>query len=93
LAVVQIQLAGALYLGFAVLNWMAQGNVIGGIYSRPVAVGNVAHFSIGGLGLMRFVCVREHPVEVIFVTAGYVAFAVLFSLIAFRSSPATRVEA
>jgi hypothetical protein len=42
---------------------------------------------------MRFVFVREHPVEVIFVTAGYVAFAVLFSLIAFRSSPATRVDA
>jgi hypothetical protein len=93
LAVVLIQLAGALYLGFAVLNWMAQGNVIGGIYSRPVAVGNVAHFTIGGLGLMRFVFVREHPVEVIFVTAGYVSFAVLFSLIAFRSSPATRVDA
>ena len=38
-SVVLVQIAGALYLGFAVLNWMAQGNIIGGIYSRPVAIG------------------------------------------------------
>ena len=39
LSVVVVQMAGALYLGFAMLNWMAQGNIIGGIYSRPVAIG------------------------------------------------------
>jgi len=93
LTVVLIQLAGALYLGFAMLNWMAQGNLIGGVYSRPVAIGNVAHFTIGGLGIMRFILAGEHPVEVIVVTAGYAAFAVLFALVAFRSSPASRVEA
>src|SRR5256885_11160647 len=41
--VLAIQVAGALYLGFAFLNWMAQANLIGGIYSRPVAMGNVCH--------------------------------------------------
>ena len=29
----------ALYLGFASLNWMAKDNLIGGIYSPPVAIG------------------------------------------------------
>ena len=92
-AVVLIQLAGALYLGSAMLNWMAQGNVIGGIYSRPVAIGNVAHFTIGGLGLLRFIFAGERSVGIIVVTAGYVAFAVLFALVAFRHLPASRVEA
>ena len=41
-----IQVSGALYLGFANLNWMARGVLIGGIYSRPLAMGNFLHFSI-----------------------------------------------
>ena len=51
--VVLVQVAGGLYLGFAFLNWMAQGNAIGGIYSRPVAIGNLSHFMIGGLALFE----------------------------------------
>ncbi len=38
------QACGALYLGFATLNWMAKDNLIGDIYSRPVAMGNFLHF-------------------------------------------------
>jgi len=29
-----IQLMGALYFGFAMINWTAKANLIGGIYSR-----------------------------------------------------------
>ena len=36
ISVLVVQAAGALYLGFAVLNWMAKESLIGGIYSRPV---------------------------------------------------------
>lgn len=43
-AVVLVKLLGAAYLGGALLNWMAREKLIGGIYSRPVAVGNFAHF-------------------------------------------------
>ena len=43
------QILGALYFGFAMLNWTAKANLIGGIYSRPVAIGNFTHFLIGGL--------------------------------------------
>ena len=28
----------ALYLGFGILNWMAKGTLIGGIYNRPIAI-------------------------------------------------------
>ncbi len=38
-----VQMAGALYLGFAILNWTARGILIGGIYARPVALGNFLH--------------------------------------------------
>ena len=41
-----IQVAGALYLAFAILNWMAKGVTIGGIYSRPIALGNFMHFAV-----------------------------------------------
>ena len=37
-SVLLIQLLGALYLGFAMLNWMNRGNRIGGIHARPVSM-------------------------------------------------------
>lgn len=48
------KIAGTLYLSFAILNWMARGNIIGGIYSRPVALGNFFHFSLISLLLIKF---------------------------------------
>lgn len=48
-----LQLLGALYFAFAILNWMARGNIIGGIYSRPIAIGNTAHFFIGSMALLK----------------------------------------
>lgn len=47
------QILGALYFGFAMLNWTAKANLIGGIYSRPVAIANFTHFLIGGLALAK----------------------------------------
>ncbi|MGB5928645.1 MAG: hypothetical protein WBH03_10745 [Cyclobacteriaceae bacterium] len=32
---------------------MVQGNLTGGIYSRPVAMGNVTYFIIGGIVLTK----------------------------------------
>lgn len=49
-----LQLMGALYFGFAVTNWMAKGNLMGGIYGKPLCIGNLAHFLIGGLALLKF---------------------------------------
>jgi hypothetical protein len=86
-------MAGALYLGFAMLNWMAQGNIIGGIYSRPVAIGNLAHFTIGALTLLKSVIAGQHSPEVMIGAAVYTTFAALFAHVAFAHSPRTRVEA
>jgi hypothetical protein len=48
-----LQILGSLYFAFAMLNWMARGNLIGGIYSRPVAIANLTHFVIAGLTLLK----------------------------------------
>ncbi len=48
-----VQVAGALYCGFAAINWMGRGNLIGGIYGRPVAMGNLLHFTVAGLAIAK----------------------------------------
>jgi hypothetical protein len=81
-----LQLSGALYFAFAMLNWMAKGGHIGGIYNRPIAIANFTHFLMGGLALIK--ALMNHPgiTPVIWVLAGlYSIFAVLFGLILFRN--------
>ena len=46
-----VQLIGALYLSFAMMNWIAKDSLIGGIYNRPVAIANLLHFVMGALAL------------------------------------------
>lgn len=53
LGVVLVKVLGGLYLGFAILNWMARHNPIGGIYSRPVAMANFVHFLAVALTFVR----------------------------------------
>jgi hypothetical protein len=90
---VLVQMAGALYLGFAMLNWMAQGSVMGGIYGRPVAIGNLAHFTIGALALLKLVLAGQWVPEIVAGAAVYSVLAALFAVVAFGRSPATRAEA
>ncbi len=51
--VLLVQMTGALYLGFAILNWTARGVLIGGIYARPVALGNFLHFAMVAVMLIK----------------------------------------
>jgi hypothetical protein len=48
-----LQLVGAAYYAFAMLNWMAKGALIGGIYNKPIALANFTHFLIAGMALLR----------------------------------------
>jgi len=80
-----IQLLGATLFALAMINWMARGSLIGGIYNRPVAVGNVAHFVIGALAATKAVLHGEHRPIVIAIAALYVVFAIAFGMILMRS--------
>lgn len=79
-----LQIHAALLLAFAMLNWMAKDSLIGGIYNRPVLVGNVTHFAIGAITLLKIV-MRDPTPAVIAATAVYVVFAIGFGMLLFRS--------
>jgi hypothetical protein len=75
-----LQLIGALYLGFAMLNYMARGVLIGGIYSRPLATGNLAHFLIGALALIKYALSAQNPMPVWITAIIYSILAILFGI-------------
>jgi hypothetical protein len=77
-----VQLLAALLFAFAMVNWLARGSLIGGIYNRPVLVGNVAHFTIGALALVKATMAGEGNLVL---TIVYAAFAIGFGMLMFRS--------
>jgi hypothetical protein len=82
-AALLIQFLGAAYFGFAMLNWMAKGNLMGGIYSKPVALGNYAHFLVGVLAVGKLAINSNGLNHLWIITIIYAIFAVLFGLISF----------
>ena len=82
-AVLIIQVAGALYLGFAMLNWMAKAVLIGGIYSRPVALGNFLHFAVVAIILAKALAGGLRTKEIAIGAAIYSPFALWFGLVLF----------
>lgn len=73
-----VQLLGALWFAFAMVNWTARGSLIGGIYNRPVAIGNLTHFVIGAFALGKDGTL--FPVAIV-----YALFAIAFAVLFFRS--------
>ena len=79
-----LQLLGALYFGFGMLNWMTKTGRIGGIYNRPVAVANFSHYAIASLALMKsLTSVSDLPTVIWVVAIVYAAFAVAFGALLF----------
>ena len=81
-----MQLYAALLLGFAAVNWMGKESLIGGIYNRPVAVGNLMHFVIGAITLIKYIIGGGAlPLHVIVAASLYALFAVGFAVVMFGS--------
>ncbi len=80
------QMLGAALCGFALLNWMSKGTAMGGIYGRPLAMGNLAHFTIGGLALLKVALHMESIRLFVPIAALYLLFAALFARAAFFTS-------
>ena len=78
-----VQMAGAVYLGFAMLNWSAKGILIGGIYARPVAAGNFLHFVMVAITLIK-AAISFGAVELAFSAAVFSVFAIWFGLVMFK---------
>lgn len=79
-----VQTLGALYFGFAGLNWMARDNLIGGIYGRPVAIGNLLHFLPAGIAAIKLIPRAEEVPGVWPFAMVYAIFALAFALVLFR---------
>ncbi len=74
-----LQLLGALLFGFGMVNWTAREMLLGGIYGRPIVIGNVTHFTVGALALMKGISADQSAV--VWAVAGmYTLFALLFGI-------------
>jgi Na+-driven multidrug efflux pump len=80
---VSLQLIGALYFAFAMVNWTSRANLIGGIYGRPIAIGNLTHFTIGALALLKAYS-ADFGVPILIITILYSILAILFGVVFFR---------
>lgn len=46
---------GSALIGIAIINYMSRGVTIGGIYGKPLLLGNLVFHLASGLGLIKFV--------------------------------------
>jgi hypothetical protein len=81
--VLLLQMAGAVYLGFAMLNWMARGILMGGIYARPVALGNFLHFLMVAITLTKAAAAFA-VVPLAISAAVFSVFAIWFGAVLFK---------
>lgn len=85
LATLLIQITGALYLGFALLNWMAKAILIGGIYAKPVCLGNFLHFTMVAITLVKAAFSQLGTTYIVIAAIIYSIFSVLFGMVLFTS--------
>ena len=85
-ASVLVQLMGALYFSFALMNWTAKDSAIGGIYARPVSLANFSHFFSGVLLLLKYQLSNEINLFVVVALAVYAVYAVCFYWLVFRAT-------
>lgn len=88
---VLIQLLGAMYIAFAITNWTAKGNIIGGIYSRPLSLGNCVHFIMGALALAKQQFSHGVSTPLIAILIAYTVFAICFAWLVFGYGTACKV--
>jgi len=81
-----MQVLGAALLGFASMNWLARGAILGGIYGRAVVAANQTHMTIGAIVLVKHGFAASGSPAYWLVTGCYVLGAGLFLYLSFFSS-------
>jgi hypothetical protein len=90
---VLIQLLGGMYFAFAIMNWTAKDNIIGGIYSRPLSLGNCVHFVVSSLALAKQQFSHSLSMPLIAALLVYTIFAICFAWLVFGYGAACKVAA
>lgn len=52
--VLLVQILSAFYISLAMINYLSKDAVIGGIYNRPILMGNIAYHGIASLALVKY---------------------------------------
>ncbi len=73
-----LQLWAAALLGLGAVNWIGRGLMLGGIYGRALVLGNLVHWLVAGLVLLRAALDRPSAPALWGATALVGAFAFLF---------------
>tara|TARA_B100001094_G_C17798418_1_gene607882 strand:- start:198 stop:596 length:399 start_codon:yes stop_codon:yes gene_type:complete len=82
-----LQVLGALYLGFSYMNWMSKNSLIGGIYNKPLLIGNMLHFLTASIAMIKLVFKFENNLQLIIpYTIIYCLFTLLFGYVFFSNS-------
>ena len=82
-----VQFAGSGLLGFAALDWMSRGNRIGGIYGRPLGIGNLLLFTTAALTIGRAAWAGGLPIPLIVVGGVFAVLAASFAWLVFVHDP------
>ena len=85
-SLLSIQMMGALYFSFALMNWAAKDSAIGGVYARPVSLANFGHFLIGTLLLAKYQLSNEFNPSIAVMLIVYAIFVSLFYWLVFRAT-------
>lgn len=83
---------GALSIALAVANWTAKDSRFGGVYNRPLALGNVAHWFVGALVLLRAQFDAGATLPLTAALLIYAVFAALFGWLIFGATGLGRHE-
>ena len=79
-----LQILGALYLGFSYINWMSKNSLIGGIYNKPLLIGNTLHFLTASIAMIKLVFKFENNLQLIIMyTIIYCLFTLFFGYVFF----------
>jgi len=78
-----LQVAGCSLLGWAMLNWYARGFVLGGIYARPVTLGNLMHFLGAALAIGKTALAHGPAGVLLPLFLAYALFAAAFGYLVF----------
>jgi len=81
-----LQILGALYLGFSYINWMSKNSLIGGIYNKPLLIGNLLHFLTSSMALIKLAFKFENNLQLILsYTIIYCLFTLFFGYVFFTN--------
>ena len=81
-----LQILGALYLGFSYINWMSKNSLIGGIYNKPLLIGNLLHFLTASMALIKLAFKFENNLQLILsYTIIYCLFTSFFGYVFFTN--------